>query len=283
MRPGGAAAPAPRVAGGAARARSSRPSAARWPLPARPGRASTATPPPAPGSSACARSSCRCRALALPAELWEREVLPRRVGAYSTELARPALRRRRDRLGRRRGDRPPLGPRRALLPRRRSGDRAAGSRGQARRPGRARARADPRAAAARRPASSATCSPRSSAPVEALQEALWDLVWAGEVTNDAWAPLRAPRLALRAAARRRHALANRARGGASRPAVRASRAQTRAPVQGRWSLVAPLFDAAADPVGAPARARRAAARALRHPHPRAGARRGHRRRLRGAL
>ena len=32
-------------------------------------------------------------------------------------------------------------------------------------------------------------------PLE-LQEALWDLVWAGEVTNDAFAPLRAPRLSL---------------------------------------------------------------------------------------
>ena len=32
-------------------------------------------------------------------------------------------------------------------------------------------------------------------PIE-LQEALWDLVWAGEVTNDAFAPLRAPRLSL---------------------------------------------------------------------------------------
>src|ERR1019366_3336703 len=32
------------------------------------------------------------------------------------------------------------------------------------------------------------------------------------------------------------------------PAVRASRAQTRGPVQGRWSLVAPLFQPAADPV-----------------------------------
>ncbi len=30
-----------------------------------------------------------------------------------------------------------------------------------------------------------------------LAEALWDLVWAGEVTNDAFAPLRAPRLTLR--------------------------------------------------------------------------------------
>src|SRR5204862_2108573 len=31
---------------------------------------------------------------------------------------------------------------------------------------------------------------------EQVQEALWDLVWAGEATNDAWAPLRAPKLTL---------------------------------------------------------------------------------------
>ena len=31
-------------------------------------------------------------------------------------------------------------------------------------------------------------------PTEELVEALWDLVWAGEVTNDAWAPLRSPKL-----------------------------------------------------------------------------------------
>ena len=65
-------------------------------------------------------------------------------------------------------------------------------------------------------------------PVE-LQEALWDLVWTGEVTNDAFAPLRAPRLSLaretpddgRRFSRRR------------RPAT--------PQVQGRWSLTAPLF------------------------------------------
>jgi ATP-dependent Lhr-like helicase len=65
-------------------------------------------------------------------------------------------------------------------------------------------------------------------PVE-LQEALWDLVWAGEVTNDAFAPLRAPRLTL--ASRQRDAgrrFARRRRPGA--PAV-----------QGRWSLTGPLF------------------------------------------
>jgi ATP-dependent Lhr-like helicase len=33
-------------------------------------------------------------------------------------------------------------------------------------------------------------------PAPALAEALWDLAWAGEVTNDAFAPLRAPRLTI---------------------------------------------------------------------------------------
>ena len=62
-----------------------------------------------------------------------------------------------------------------------------------------------------------------------LQEALWDLAWAGEVTNDAFAPLRAPRLAL--------ARANRD------PARRfARRRRPAAPqIQGRWSLTASLF------------------------------------------
>ena len=36
-------------------------------------------------------------------------------------------------------------------------------------------------------------------PREELHAALWDLAWAGEVTNDAFAPLRAPRLRARAA------------------------------------------------------------------------------------
>jgi ATP-dependent Lhr-like helicase len=65
-----------------------------------------------------------------------------------------------------------------------------------------------------------------------LQEALWDLVWAGEATNDAFAPLRAPRLSLaneRREANRR--FARRRRPGAPQ-------------VQGRWSLTENLF---ADP------------------------------------
>jgi ATP-dependent Lhr-like helicase len=65
-------------------------------------------------------------------------------------------------------------------------------------------------------------------PLE-LQEALWDLTWAGEVTNDAFAPLRAPRLTL--AKRQRDSgrrFARRRRPGAPK-------------VQGRWSHTAPLF------------------------------------------
>ena len=65
-------------------------------------------------------------------------------------------------------------------------------------------------------------------PAEALA-ALWDLVWAGEVTNDSWAPLRASR-----------------RYEAPRPERRARRfARARAtgasPTQGRWGLTTRLF------------------------------------------
>jgi ATP-dependent Lhr-like helicase len=60
--------------------------------------------------------------------------------------------------------------------------------------------------------------------------ALWELVWAGEVTNDAWAPLRAPR-----------------RYGVPQPATgrprRFSRSRASGPsaTAGRWSLAARLF------------------------------------------
>ncbi|MGH2835103.1 MAG: DEAD/DEAH box helicase [Solirubrobacteraceae bacterium] len=84
-------------------------------------------------------------------------------------------------------------------------------------------------------------------PAAALTEALWDLVWAGEVTNDAFAPLRAPRLALTgspASAR------TSARGGARRrfgsPTLRGGRSPAGS-VQGRWSLIASSFVATEDP------------------------------------
>jgi ATP-dependent Lhr-like helicase len=63
-----------------------------------------------------------------------------------------------------------------------------------------------------------------------LHEALWDLAWSGMVTNDAFAPLRAPRLrAVQAAQRRGRRFSRR------RPA-------TGQAVQGRWSLTTPLFE-----------------------------------------
>ncbi|CAA9476450.1 MAG: Probable ATP-dependent helicase lhr, partial [uncultured Solirubrobacteraceae bacterium] len=67
---------------------------------------------------------------------------------------------------------------------------------------------------------------------EVVQEALWDLVWAGEVTNDAFAPLRAPKLTL---ARNRTPTRNARRRFGSR------RSGAQAPVQGRWSLAESLF------------------------------------------
>ncbi|MFT3864524.1 MAG: DEAD/DEAH box helicase [Solirubrobacterales bacterium] len=72
-------------------------------------------------------------------------------------------------------------------------------------------------------------------PAEDLHNALWDLAWAGEVTNDAFAPLRAPRL---------RAVPQTERAG-RRFARR--RSNTGAAVQGRWSLTAPIFAGAPGP------------------------------------
>jgi ATP-dependent Lhr-like helicase len=73
--------------------------------------------------------------------------------------------------------------------------------------------------------------------------ALWDLVWAGEITNDTLAPLRA-------------VLGRRPRTGASgRPRPGALRRLGPPAGQGRWSLVAPLLDPPPSPTqGAHARA-----------------------------
>ena len=109
---------------------------------------------------------------------------------------------------------------------------------------------------------------------EEIQEALWDLVWAGEVTNDAFAPLRAPRLTL--------ARAQRARRPVATPGRRFGARRSGAGATGAGPLVADharIFSERARPRPAPPHAGRAAARALRHRHARARARRGHRRRL----
>ncbi|HLH15469.1 MAG TPA: hypothetical protein VKV16_11810, partial [Solirubrobacteraceae bacterium] len=90
-----------------------------------------------------------------------------------------------------------------------------------------------------------------------LEQALWDLVWAGEVTNDAFAPLRARRLTLAAdrsrlpgassAARRPTATASLGRGRFAARARRSALASAGAHTQGRWSLTAGLLGAAIDP------------------------------------
>jgi ATP-dependent Lhr-like helicase len=168
--------------------------------------------------------------LALPAEIWERDVLPRRTGAYSQtwldalcasgeivwvgagplgRSGRVALYFREDAaaIG------PPPGP--------------AGRAG-------ATVPSEPRHELLRELLAKGPCFFSDllllDAPAEELREALWDLVWAGEVTNDAWAPLRAPHLAL----------ARTARSTASRR-FGSRRLGTHTQVQGRWSLVESLF------------------------------------------
>ncbi len=123
------------------------------------------------------------------------------------------------------------------------------------------------------------------APAAVIEEALWDLVWAGEATNDAFAPLRAPRLTLRGGGRsvaelaagrstglRAGPSAGRSTagapgGGVSRrgrfsPRRRADGAPAHPP--GRWSLTAPLFAGSAEED--PAARRRALAELLLERH-----------------
>ena len=184
--------------------------------------------------------------LALPAETWERDVLPRRVGAYSPAwmdqlcasgelvwIGAGALGRNSGRVALYfREDLAILAPPARPRPR-------------------ARRRSPTAHALVRERLARGACFftdllvDVDLAP-EALQEALWDLVWAGEATNDAFAPLRAPRLTL-ARAQRERARTTARRGGrftASRRRGMGAAAQ----VQGRWSLTAPLFADDVDPV-----------------------------------
>jgi ATP-dependent Lhr-like helicase len=74
---------------------------------------------------------------------------------------------------------------------------------------------------------------------EELHTALWDLAWGGEVTNDAFAPLRAPRLRSRGDRSPSVARLREQRRGRRFAARRTAAGQA---VQGRWSLTAPLFE-----------------------------------------
>ena len=178
--------------------------------------------------------------LALPLEVWERDVLPRRTGAYSPAwldqlcasgeivwVGAGALGRRSGRVALYfRDDAPLLGP----PPR--SGE----------------APSEPVHVAVRERLQAGPCfftdllTDVAGFTTEELQNGLWDLVWAGEATNDAFAPLRSPKLTAtpawsqRARADRRRTFGSRRRGGAQ-PAV-----------QGRWSLTGALFGRDDDPV-----------------------------------
>jgi ATP-dependent helicase Lhr and Lhr-like helicase len=186
-----------------------------------------ASPPGGAGVDRLREILVPLQGLALTPEVWERDVLPRRVGAYSPAwmdtlcaggelvwVGAGALGRGSGRLALYfREDARWLGPP----------------------PSKAEPPAEPLHIALRERLERGACfwtdllvDLPDAEPVE-LQEALWDLVWAGEVTNDAFAPLRAPRLSLAKAERERGRRFARRR----RPAA--------PQIQGRWSLTAPLF------------------------------------------
>jgi ATP-dependent Lhr-like helicase len=90
--------------------------------------------------------------------------------------------------------------------------------------------------------------------VGVLTQALWDLVWAGEATNDAWAPLRAPRLTLAthvAASGRPPVGPGRARRRFGGHSLRGGRFGASAQVQGRWSLTRSIFGEEISRAGTP--------------------------------
>jgi ATP-dependent Lhr-like helicase len=187
--------------------------------------------------------------LALPAEIWERDVLPRRTGAFSPswldmlcasgELvwvgAGPLGRSGRVALYFRE-DAPLIGP--PPSNERRAAGKAAAAAAVSVDTAEGPAPVAPlahdllRARLAQSACFFSDLLAELALPAEELREALWDLVWAGEATNDAWAPLRAPRLALARARPER-------RPSARRFGSRRTGAQSQ--VQGRWSLTGPIF------------------------------------------
>ena len=243
VRPRGAAAAAARLARGAAgRDRAGRPARARAL------RAQLAGRRPPPAGRRRRRPAARDPRAAPGPRAPRRGVGARRAAAPRRRLlgrlARPAVRLGRGRLGRRRAARPAQRQGRALLPRGRGAARPpAGQPAATARTSSPSART-PRSARGwrRAPASSPTCwSTSPGIPAEELQDALWDLVWAGEATNDAFAPLRSPRQSqwgqqaradARAAAALRHAARRRPAADpgplvADRAAVRGRRRRSR--------------------------------------------------------
>jgi ATP-dependent Lhr-like helicase len=194
-----------------------------------------ASPPGGAGIDRLREVLVPLQGLALAPEVWERDVLPRRVGAYSPTWMDSLC------AG---GELVWIG---AGSLGRNSGKVAFYFREDARwlgpPPNKAEAPSQPLHAAIRERLERGAAfwsdllvdlgelDGRTVEPVE-LQEALWDLVWAGEVTNDAFAPLRAPRLTL-AKQREQQARGRRFAGRRRRPGA--------PQIQGRWSLTTPLF------------------------------------------
>jgi ATP-dependent helicase Lhr and Lhr-like helicase len=194
--------------------------------------------------------------LALPVEIWERDVLPRRIGAYSQTwldslcasgevvwIGAGSVGRSSGRVALYfREDAPLIGSPSAP----RSGIAASS-------PPSAPEHELLRERLARGPCFFTDLLVELDIAGETLREALWDLVWAGEATNDAWAPLRAPHLTLARGGRTARggesplagsgaatgSTAGRSMTGRSRFGTRRRGAQ--AQVQGRWSLTASLF------------------------------------------
>ncbi len=178
--------------------------------------------------------------LALPADVWERDVLPRRCGAYSPTwldqlcasgevvwVGAGALGRNSGRVALYfRDDVEAIGP-----PPNKSERPSAPEHDLL------------RERLARAPGFFTDLLAELPIAPEQIQEALWDLVWAGEVTNDAWAPLRAPRLTLARAQRTRD---RRLRTPPTRR-FGSRRTGSQAQVQGRWSLTTALFSADVEP------------------------------------
>ena len=205
----------------------------------------------------CVEAIEQLQGVAIPVSVLERDVLPARVDGY-----RPAML---DELcaagelvwigaGRARRRRRPRAP---VLPR--PGALLVPSVVAARRP------SDPLHDAIREQLTArgrvVLARPRRGAPASAdeavLLTALWDLVWAGEVTNDTFGPLRAPR---RASTKRVARAPPAARAGSTRSA--------RPPAAGRWSLVAAAARTRADADRDRARARAPTPRTPRRRHPR---------------
>ncbi|MDA0179093.1 DEAD/DEAH box helicase [Solirubrobacter phytolaccae] len=193
-------------------------------------------PPAGAGVDRLREALVPLQGLPLPLEVWERDVLPRRTGAYSPAwldqlcasgevvwVGAGALGRRSGRVALYfRDDAPLIGPP----------------------PKAADSPTEPIHTAIRERLQAGPCfftdliSDIAGFSTEELQNGLWDLVWAGEATNDAFAPLRSPKLTAatpqwsqRARAERKRTFGSRRRGGAQ-PAV-----------QGRWSLTPALFRA----------------------------------------